>query len=66
MKFLKKNQVIVYVIALMLVAAGYLNYTTDNNSLETSSQEETNTTQLSDIGDATLVNSNDIVTNNLN
>ena len=27
MKFLKKNQVIILVIAVMLVAAGYLNYT---------------------------------------
>ena len=29
MKLFKKNQVIIYVIALMLVAAGYLNYTTN-------------------------------------
>ena len=28
MKFLTKNQVIVYVTALMLVVAGYLNFTT--------------------------------------
>ena len=29
MKLFKKNQVIIYVIALMLVTAGYLNYTTN-------------------------------------
>ena len=29
MKSLKKNQVIIFVIALMLVAAGYLNYDTN-------------------------------------
>lgn len=31
MKFLKKNQVVIYVTALMLVVAGYLNFTTTNN-----------------------------------
>ena len=30
MKIFKKNQVIIYVIALMLMTAGYLNYTTNN------------------------------------
>ena len=30
MKVLKKNQVIIFVIALMLIAAGYLNFTTNN------------------------------------
>lgn len=32
MKMFKKNQIIIYVIALMLVTAGYLNYTTNNES----------------------------------
>lgn len=38
MKFLKKNQVIIYTFALMLVAAGYLNYTTNikDETIETS------------------------------
>lgn len=31
MKLFKKNQVIIYVIALMLVTAGYLNYTSNDN-----------------------------------
>ncbi len=40
-KLLKKNQVVVYVIALMLVVAGYLNFTTNNEqALETSLQME--------------------------
>ena len=30
MKFLKGNQAIIYIIALMLITAGYLNYTTKN------------------------------------
>lgn len=65
MKIFKKNQVIIYIIALMLVTAGYLNYTTnfnDKGSLETSVQMEAkDDTQLADIGDAKLVNSNDVV-----
>ncbi len=42
MKFLKKNQIIIYTFALMLVAAGYLNYTTNinNETIETSSINE--------------------------
>ena len=63
-KILKKNQVIIYIIALMLVTAGYLNYTTNtkNTDLETSMQMESNDdTQLADIGDAQLVSSNDVV-----
>ena len=62
MKALKKNQIIVYVIALMLVTAGYLNFTTNqNNSVETSTNvDTTNSEQIAAIGDATLVSSNDI------
>ena len=95
MKILKKNQVIIYTMALMLVTAGYLNYTNNikKETVETSIQEEntiktkktenvvenalvpndnTNSTKnetvetskkVADIGDATLVNSNDVVTN---
>ena len=58
---LKKNQVIIYVIALMLVTAGYLNYTTNTAeqvSTQTAMEMEANDDmQISDIGDATLVNS---------
>ena len=66
MKLLKKNQIIIYVIAIMIMTAGYLNFTTnanDNQSIETSMQMESkDDTLLADIGDATLVNSNDVVT----
>lgn len=64
MKLLKKNQVIIYVIAIMLMTAGYLNYTTnqDGSSVETSMQmEASDDMQLADVGDAKLVNSDDIV-----
>ena len=69
MKIFKKNQIVIYVVALMLVTAGYLNYmTNDNNSdssVETSIQMESNDdTELANIGDAKLVNSNDVLLNN--
>lgn len=65
MKLLKKNQVIIYVIALMLVTAGYLNYTTTqaNNTLETSLKMDGDDMQLADIGDARLASSSDVVEN---
>ena len=62
MKFLKGNQVIIYIIALMLVTAGYLNYTTKNEDATAQTNAELNTVQLGDIGDAALVSSNDVVT----
>lgn len=49
MKILKRNQIIIFVISLMLITAGYLNYTTNNN-IETG-------TEIADLGDATLVSS---------
>ena len=64
MKLLKKNQVIIYVIAIMLMAAGYLNYTTNNadEAIETSMQMESqDDTLLANIGDAKLVSSSDVV-----
>ncbi len=68
MKLFKKNQIIIYVIVLMLMTAGYLNYTTNSEkqtSVETSMQlESKDDTKLADIGDATLVNSNDVATQN--
>lgn len=68
MKLFKKNQVIIYVIVLMLMTAGYLNYTTNTDktsSVETSMQIEANDdSQLANIGDATLVNSNDVISEN--
>ena len=67
MKILKRNQIIIYVIAIMLMTAGYLNYSTNdsNNSVETSMNiESKDDSKLADIGDATLVNSNDVVEGN--
>ena len=67
MKSFKKNQIVIYTFALMLVAAGYLNYTSKVNkdSLETANQETyVSENETSDIGDAKLVNSNDVVDEN--
>lgn len=63
MKLLKRNQIIILVIALMLVSAGYLNYTSlqTNNTIETSSS--TNEIDYAGIGDAKLVSSDNIVEN---
>lgn len=58
MKVLKKNQLAILVIALMLVTAGYLNYTA-NNAVSTSSN--TIGEQYAAIGDATLVNSGELL-----
>ena len=63
---IKKNQLAILVIALMLVTAGYLNYTADNSQdlITTSSNVSENT----NISDTTLVNNqvtdNEIVQNN--
>ena len=68
MKLFKKNQIIIYVIVLMLMTAGYLNYTANTEeqaSVETAMQTEAkDDMQLADIGDATLVSSNDVETGN--
>ena len=58
MKVLKKNQLAILVIALMLVTAGYLNFTA-NNAVSTSSN--TTKEQYAAIGDATLVNSGELL-----
>lgn len=58
MKLLKKNQVIIYVIAVMLMVAGYLNYTTrtSDEAIQVSS-ELNKTDEHANVGDARLVSS---------
>lgn len=58
MKILKRNQLIILVISLMLVTAGYLNFTSTN------AQDNTKET-VAELGDATLVNSNKIENENV-
>lgn len=62
MKFLKKNQLAILVIALMLVTAGYLNYTSNNTALTANSNVVGE--QYAGIGDATLVNSGELLDEN--
>lgn len=59
MKILKRNQLIILVISLMLVTAGYLNFTSTNNS-------PVNKDVVAELGDATLVSSNQIDKNEEN
>lgn len=59
MKVLKRNQLVILVIAFMLVTAGYLNYSS-NISMETSTNSIENE-QYAALGDATLVNSGELI-----
>lgn len=63
MKVLKRNQIIILVVALMLVSAGYLNYVSNqnNNMIPTSITE--NSIDYAGIGDAKLVSSNAVEEN---
>ena len=67
MKLLKKNQVIIYVIAVMLMVAGYLNYTTRtaDEAVQASSQVN-ETDEYANIGDARLVSSEAVEENTTN
>lgn len=58
MKIIKRNQLIILVISLMLITAGYLNFTTDNNVIPTSYL-------TAELGDATLVSSNAVIEENV-
>lgn len=57
MKILKRNQLIILVVSLMLVTAGYLNFTN-------TSYNENNVSKIAELGDATLVSSNNVETEN--
>ena len=56
-QILKKNQIIISVIAIMLIAAGYMNYTSnEKQALETAVLPDSE--KYAGIGDATLVSAN--------
>lgn len=60
-KVLKKNQIIIYAIAIMLVTIGYMSYSMNVEQVaETSAKEEIN--QVAGIGDARLVSNNNAIT----
>lgn len=54
MKIIKKNQLAILVISLMLITAGYLNY--DSTIRERTEETSTNALDIASIGDAKLVN----------
>ena len=64
MKIVNRNQIIILVIALMLVTAGYLNYTNNQNTniIATSASEDE--IEYAGIGDAKLVSSNGVIETN--
>ena len=61
LKALKRNQIIIFAIALMLITAGYLNYSMNvEQTAETSATAE----QYAGIGDARLVSNNNVIEGN--
>ena len=65
MKLLNKNQLTILVISLMLITAGYYNYSSEiKKYVETTNAQEENT-ELAAIGDATLVNSDELLETNV-
>lgn len=66
MKIFKKNQLALLVISLMLITAGYLNYTsTFNGEITPTSTDVQNSVNLASIGDAELVNANAVSEENI-
>lgn len=58
-KVLKRNQIVISVIAVMLIAAGYMNYTTNiKQTLDTAAL--TDSEKYAGLGDATLVSSSNV------
>lgn len=63
-KALKRNQIIIFAIALMLITAGYLNYTMQSEETAQTSGIIENQ-EIAGIGDAKLVSSNNISSENV-
>ena len=65
MKILKRNQIIISVLALMLITVGYVSFTSNmHNVAETGALMDSE--KMAGIGDAKLVNSNDTVNSDVN
>lgn len=62
-KALKRNQIIIFAIAIMLITAGYLNYTMQTEETAQTS-EFMEKKEIAGIGDAKLVSSNNVVAEN--
>lgn len=64
MKILKKNQIVIIVIAVMLITAGYLNYQSGDSKDLLATSNLMDSEEVAEIGDAKLVNSNSITEQN--
>lgn len=58
MKIFKKNQIIVFTIGLMIIAAGYLNFTNNENKALLETGVIADSEEMAGIGDAKLVSAN--------
>lgn len=61
--FFKKNQIIVFVIGLMLITAGYLNFSNNENNQSLEAGTVIDSEEMAGIGDAKLVSANAAETN---
>lgn len=58
MKIFKKNQIVVFTIGLMIIAAGYLNFTNNENKTLLETGVIADSEEMAGIGDAKLVSAN--------
>lgn len=65
MKLLNKNQLTILVISLMLITAGYYNYSSEIKKYVETTNAQEEKTELAAIGDATLVNSDELLETNV-
>ena len=62
LKSINRNQIVLFVVALMLITAGYLNYTMQATEVSSNIISEN---EVASIGDAKLVSSNNLITNDI-
>ena len=62
LKSINRNQIVLFVVALMLITAGYLNYSMQATEVSGNAISEN---EVAAIGDAKLVSSNNLITNDI-
>lgn len=62
LKSINRNQIVLFVVALMLITAGYLNYSMQVTEVSSNAISEN---EVAAIGDAKLVSSNNLITNDI-
>ena len=62
LKSINRNQIVLFVVALMLITAGYLNYSMQATEVSGNAISEN---EVAGIGDAKLVSSNNLITNDI-